>query len=121
MVGGWQFSTIATLQSGIPTETTSWDSGQTDFVPPSSRLNCIAGLSPILSNPSQFGWFNSAAFSNPLAGTFGNCGRNDLVDPHQVNIDFSTIKFFQIAEERTWSSAWKCSTLPTMWNWAVPT
>ena len=47
VVGGWQFSTIATLQSGIPTETTSWDSGQTDAVPPSSRLNCT-GLNPNL-------------------------------------------------------------------------
>jgi hypothetical protein len=99
VVGGWQFSTIVTAQSGLPTEASSWDSGLTNFAPPSSRLNCT-GLSPSVSNPSIFGWFSAAAFSNPLAGSFGNCGRDNLQDPHQVNIDFSAIKFFRITEKQ---------------------
>jgi hypothetical protein len=100
VVGGWQFSTITTLQSGVATETTSWDSAGTNFVPSGARLNCTAGVNPVLPNPNQNGWYNPAAFSNPLPGTFGNCARDNLVAPHQVNIDFSVIKFFRIAEKQ---------------------
>jgi hypothetical protein len=100
LVGGWQFTTITTAQSGLPTEASSWDSGGTNFAPPSSRLNCT-GLSPDVSNQSIFGWYSSAAFSNPLPATFGNCGRNGLRDPRQVNVDFSTIKYFRLAERKT--------------------
>jgi hypothetical protein len=99
VVGGWQFSTIITTQSGLPTEASSWDSGGTNFSPPSSRLNCT-GLSPNVSNPNIFGWFSSAAFTNALPATFGNCGRDNLMDPHTTNIDFSAIKIFRITEKQ---------------------
>jgi hypothetical protein len=100
VVGGWQFTTITTMQSGLPTEASSWDSGGTNFAPPSSRLNCT-GLSPDVSHQSIFGWYSSAAFTNALPATFGNCGRNGLRDPRTVNIDFSAIKFFRLAERKT--------------------
>ena len=98
IVGGWQVTTITTIQSGAPTETSSWDSAGVVFSPSGERLNCLAGVDPVLPNPNQNGWYNSAAFSNPVAGTFGNCGRNNLRGPKQVNIDFSAIKAFRIGE-----------------------
>ena len=33
-----------------------------------------------------------------MAGTFGNCGRDNLLGPRQVNIDISAMKDFRIAE-----------------------
>jgi hypothetical protein len=100
VVGGWQVSTITTIQSGVSTESSSWDAAGVGFQPPGSRLNCT-GLDPVLPNANQNGWFNAAAFTNPLPGTFGNCGRNNLVAPHQVNIDFSLVKTFRIAEQKS--------------------
>jgi hypothetical protein len=100
IVGGWQFSTITTIQSGVPIDTTSWDSAGTNFNPNSNRLNCVAGVSPYLPNPNASFYLNPAAFSNPLTGTYGNCARNNLRAPHQVHVDFSTIKDFHITEHQ---------------------
>ena len=60
----------------------------------------IAGIDPVLPNHSQSGWFNSAAFSNPLAATFGNCGRNILRGPWRGNEDLSVLKYFPITERK---------------------
>ncbi len=101
VVGGWQINTIGTLQSGSVIDTASgWDSAGVVFSPNSNRLNCNAGVNQVLNNPSQSGWLNPAAFANPLGGTFGNCGRNNLRGPRRVNFDFSVIKDFQIREKQ---------------------
>jgi hypothetical protein len=47
---------------------------------------------------------NAAAFSNPVAGTFGNCGGDNLRGPTQVNLDLSAIKRFPIDEGCFYSS-----------------
>jgi hypothetical protein len=98
VVGGWQVSTITTLQSGGVATTSSWDSGGTNFITNATRLNCVAGVDPVLPNPNQNGWYNPAAFTNTLAGTFGNCSRNNLRGPWRGTQDFSIIKLFPIAE-----------------------
>ncbi len=98
VVGGWQASTITTLQSGGTINTSSWDSGGTNFISNATRLNCNSGIDPVLPNNGQNGWFNPAAFSNPLTATFGNCGRNNLRGPWLGNQDVSVFKFFRIAE-----------------------
>jgi hypothetical protein len=101
IVGGWQLSTITTLQSGGVVNTSSWDSGGTNFISNATRLNCNAGVDPVLPNQNQNGWYNPAAFSNPVAGTFGNCGRNTLRGPWLGNEDISIVKYFPIAERKT--------------------
>ena len=100
IVGGWQLSSIFLAQSGAPLDTTSWDSAGTSFVPASTRLNCVAGVSPYLPNATPEHWLNPAAFFNSLPGQYGNCGRNNLIAPKQVNLDFSTIKDFRITERQ---------------------
>ena len=101
VVGGWQASTITTLQSGNPVNTSSWDSGGTNFISNATRLNCNAGVNPVLPNNGPNGWYNPAAFSNPVAGTFGNCGRNNLRGPWFGNQDVSVFKFFRVSEGKT--------------------
>jgi hypothetical protein len=101
VVGGWQLSTITTLQSGGVVNTSSWDSGGTNFVSNATRLNCVPSVNPVLPNNSQNGWFNPAAFANPVAGTFGTCGRNTLRGPWLGNEDISIVKYFQLAEHKT--------------------
>ncbi len=100
VAGGWQISTITTLQSGGTVNTSSWDSGGTNFSSNATRLNCVAGVNPILPNNNQNRWYNPAAFSNPVAGTFGNCGRNTLRGPWTGNEDISIVKYFRIGEKR---------------------
>lgn len=100
VIGGWQVSTITTLQSGGVVDTSSWDSAGTNFISNATRLDCT-GLSPVLPGNNQNGWYNPAAFSNTVAGTFGNCGRNNLRGPWLGNEDVSIVKYFRIAERKT--------------------
>jgi hypothetical protein len=100
VVGGWQASTITTLQSGSVVNTSSWDSGGTNFISNATRLNCNAGVDPVLPNHSQDGWYNPAAFSNPVSATFGNCSRNNLRGPWFGNQDVSVFKFFPVTEHK---------------------
>jgi hypothetical protein len=101
IVGQWQISTITTLQSGMPVNNSSWDSGGTDFVTNATRLNCVTGVNPVLPGNNRLGWYNPAAFTNTLAGTFGNCGRNTLRGPWLGNQDVSIVKYFPLAEHKT--------------------
>jgi hypothetical protein len=100
VVGNWQLSTITTLQSGSVVNTGSWDSGGTNFISNATRLSCVAGVDPVLPNHDQNGWYNAAAFSNPVSGTFGTCGRNILRGPWRGNEDVSIIKLFPITEHK---------------------
>jgi hypothetical protein len=98
--GGWQVSTITTIQSGSATETSSWDSAGVVFSPNGNRTNCAAGVSPVFDNPTAAAWYNPAAFYNTVAPEFGNCARNNLRGARQVNIDFSTMKDFRVGERQ---------------------
>jgi hypothetical protein len=99
VVGGWQLATSISLQSGGVVTTSSWDSGGTNFITNATRLNCVAGVDPVMPNASSNGWYNPAAFSNTAAGTFGNCSRDNLRGPWRGNEDFSIFKFFPIREK----------------------
>src|SRR5579871_1475037 len=100
VVGGWQTSAIITAQSGSPINTTAWDSAGTLQAPASNRLNAT-GLNPNTSAPEKTSaWFNTAAFTNPLGGTYGTMGRDSFYGPHWVNVDFSAIKNFRVTEKQ---------------------
>lgn len=100
VLGGWNVSTITTIQSGAPINPDSWDAaGMGAGFPHSNRLNCVPGLNPVVDNPTADRYFNPAAFTNVTAGNFGNCARNALRAPSTTNIDFSTIKDFPINEK----------------------
>jgi hypothetical protein len=99
LVGGWQTSGIFTKQTGPPINTTAWDSAGTGESAPSNRLNAT-GVSPYLSNPSPNQWFNPAAFSNPVAATYGTMGRDSITGPALTNFDFSALKDFAVTEHQ---------------------
>jgi hypothetical protein len=99
VIGGWQLSTITTIQSGLPISTESWDSaGMGAGFPHSNRLNCVAGVSPVPDNPTADRYFIREAFTNPVAGQFGNCARNNLRAPGSWNVDASAMKDFRFNE-----------------------
>jgi hypothetical protein len=80
--------------------TSSWDSGATNFVTNATRLNCVSGVDPVLPGNNRLGWYNPAAFTNTVAGTFGNCGRNTLRGPWLGNQDVSIVKYFHFTESK---------------------
>jgi hypothetical protein len=96
VIGGWQLSTITTIQSGQPVSTESWDAaGMGAGFPHSNRLNCVAGVDPVADNPTADRYFVREAFTNVVAGQFGNCARNHLRGPGTWNVDASAMKDFR--------------------------
>ncbi|MGH9395413.1 MAG: hypothetical protein ACRD18_01005, partial [Terriglobia bacterium] len=101
VLGGWQTSGIVTLSSGYPFSVYCCTRGnRIDLTgdPFGDRLRANVSGSPTISSQTITHWFNTAAFSLPAYGTFGNSGRNTLRGPmiRQGNISF--MKDFSITE-----------------------
>jgi hypothetical protein len=100
VLGGWQVSSIITLQSGR----------RANFAGGRNSLQYLDGQRPSASGlplelPSSERtldrWFNTAAVVIPPQGVIGNIGRNVLVGPSQQSWDFSAHKQFRIVEGHT--------------------
>jgi len=102
-VSGWQLNTIVNLQSGFPftpllgfNQSRDGDTGMPD------RPNRAPGrtLKDIyLRTPEH--WVDATAFALPLAGTYGNVGRNVLTGPSLKTVDLSIFKTTRVTEQAT--------------------
>jgi hypothetical protein len=89
-LGGWTISGLTTIESGL-----ALTAGITGNIGLATRPNCIAnaGGSGTLSE-----WFNTAAFSAPAYGFFGNCGTGTIRGPAQNTWNAALYKSFHITE-----------------------
>ncbi len=99
IVGGWSLNGIVTLQSGFPISIAAWDlNGLLDTF--SQRANKVPGaplFGPGTKTPTK--WFNTAAFSQPAQGMFGNASKGIVSGPGTVNFALSLFKNFNITEK----------------------
>jgi hypothetical protein len=103
ILGGWTLSVIGTTQTGLPFNITvdrSNGSVPGDYaVSGEERPNYIWGVPltpPSGSRPQE--WVNSAAFSVPANGTFGNLGRNAFRAPSISQVDLALAKDVSLGE-----------------------
>ena len=99
LIGGWQWNSIVTAQTGLRFTPTvgSNRSGNGDIANPDVPNRNPAFSGPvILGTPNQ--WFNPNAFLLPTAGTFGNAGRNQFLGPNLIELDMSMFKKIPINE-----------------------
>ncbi len=104
-VGGWQFNSIVTLQTGLPFTVTAPDESGTG-ANHASRGNCISNpYVGATTNPSLLfganapGFFlNPAAFAVPALGTFGTCAPRGFHGPGLEDVDLSLFKSFLLTE-----------------------
>ena len=95
-LGGWSLTGIATFQNGFPFSVQANDKF--------GLLSAYNQRANIVGNPhggftkSINQWFNTAAFSQPLAGQFGNGGRNILREPGINNWDIGALKNISLYE-----------------------
>jgi hypothetical protein len=94
LVGGWQLSTITTFQTGFPFSVSAPDPGA--YLSFGMRAN--ENGSPHVSNQTINQWFNTAAFSQPAFGVYGNQRRNTLTQPGINNWDIGLAKTFRFNE-----------------------
>ena len=93
-IGGWELTGIATFQQGFPFSVLATDLDGL-LGTPNQRAN-VTGNPNAGFRKSTSEWFNTSAFSQPLAGTFGNSGRNILTEPGISNWDMGLVKYFRI-------------------------
>jgi hypothetical protein len=120
IIGGWQLGSIFTVQSGFPiTVTNGRDRSNTGAF--FDRPNAT-GLDPQVSSVSTENGFNTAAFIEQAAGTYGNVGRNTLIGPSFVRWDFSSLKNFKMpyAENHQLQFRFEAFNLPNHPNWGNP-
>jgi hypothetical protein len=99
VVGGWQLAGITSFKSGFPL-------GMTNALNNSSSLgggqrpNLVGD--PHISNPTVDDWFNTAAFAQPAAYTFGDTSRTmpNLRSPGYNNWDLTLEKSWNWGESR---------------------
>jgi hypothetical protein len=98
-VQGWQLNTILNYFDGLPFSVSA-SSGVGDGLTPRAQL--VAGSNPVLpsSQRTRQQWFNTAAFTNPTAGTWGISGRNILQGPGTKTVDFSFFKNTNLTESK---------------------
>ncbi|MGH9674095.1 MAG: hypothetical protein ACRD44_13015 [Bryobacteraceae bacterium] len=100
LLGGWQLSTIITEQTGFASNLARVvDTTGTGIA---SRVNMVAGQDPMLprGERTRERWFNTAAFSLPVAGSFGNAVRHPIHLPGLNQVDFSAVKNFRFLENQ---------------------
>jgi hypothetical protein len=100
VAGGWTFSGVETLQSGLPftpqlgyNPSNNGDSRN----PVRPSWNPAFNGKVIEGGPNQY--FNPNAFLPPVTGTYGNVGRDTLIGPGLAGLDASFLKDTALSEK----------------------
>lgn len=105
LLGGWQYSGIASVSTGTPFSVTypADNAGVSNGVATASAYPDLVGnpKAGIVQVPAEgFGplFYNPNAFAVPRGLTFGDAGRNVLRNPRRTNFDMALFKHFPIHE-----------------------
>jgi hypothetical protein len=122
VISGWELSSIVTFTSGLPTSAGG--------IGDSLNLNSnngnqpnATGITPFLSNPTQYKFWNIAAFDATctcLSYQYGNAGRNVLRAPGTENWDASVARNFQIHESHMLQFRFEAFNAGNIVNWMTP-
>jgi hypothetical protein len=99
LIADWAVSGIVSVSTGFPFTpqlgyNPSNDGDSRNPVRPNWNPNFTGPV--ILGNPNEY--FNPAAFSAPVTGSFGDVGRDSLTGPGLAELDLSAAKKFAITE-----------------------
>jgi hypothetical protein len=95
-LGGWQFNSNTTIESGLPFNVGFDTSGISDTGP--NRPDIVGD--PRTGDGGKNRWFDPTVFAKPAVGTFGNLGRNALRGPKYWRTDASLFKKFRFTESK---------------------
>lgn len=106
LVSGWQIAEILSTATGYPVNVTNGLLPQVSNTGgiTSDRPNFIAGCQPYAGQGqvplgTKFvQWFNPGCYTPQPFGTLGNVGRNSLIGPGLLDLDFSIIKETRVTE-----------------------
>ncbi len=93
-LGGWQIANITTVQDGYSLTPGLSIPSQGNAARPNTTG------APISGNQTAAQWFNTAAFTAPAAGYFGDAGTGSIRGPGLINFDLTLQKTFRITERQ---------------------
>jgi hypothetical protein len=99
-LGGWELTSIGTMESGSPfTIASAGDPSLSAGGPVYADVvsGCNPRQRPAGLTPHQ-AWFNTSCFRNAAIGTFGDLGRNTLRGPSFRDLDGGLYRRFAITE-----------------------
>jgi hypothetical protein len=108
--GDWSLTGSYTIESGTPF--TPRIVGSITDVSRGSNGTLRAdytGLPISLSDPTLGEWFNTAAFTSPTPGTYGDAGRNSIIGPPTMLLNMALGKDFNLGETRNLEVRWQAS------------
>ena len=100
---GWQLHAVAALESGRPftvavhPDIDASNTGRSNLgFGYNDRPNVSGDPTLTGGDRSEERWFNTAAFSMPAFGTFGNTGRNSVEGPGFKNVNLAVVKLLPV-------------------------
>jgi hypothetical protein len=101
-LGGWEATGIVTAQSGFPFTISGGYGNESASQQYGERADVVPGQSFDVHQGGQKQWlshyFNTAAFTTPAPGTFGDSGKNIFNGPAQVTADLGALKNWALTE-----------------------
>jgi hypothetical protein len=96
VLGDWSLGGTATMQSGAPFNVTTQTNTTNAFSAGALRADVVSN--PNLDSPQLSRWFDTGAFRQPAAYTFGNQGMNILRADGRAVVNLSLLRNFSIRE-----------------------
>ena len=118
--GDWQWSGDWTIASGLPftpryVGNASEVNGGTNGT---LRPDLVPGQSIQLSHPTIGEWFNTAAFSAPPIGQYGDARRNSIIGPGTKVFDMAFTKVIPLKESRMLEFRAQATNIFNIPNWS---
>jgi hypothetical protein len=98
LVGGWEFSGIITLDSGLPLNITQSGPQGSNGLPQGTNRPDVSGA--IKTPHTVNDWVDPSAFSTPAAGAWGDLGYDAVRGAGRDNWNLSVFKNFVFSEAR---------------------
>jgi hypothetical protein len=98
VAGGWSIGNVATFQTGAPNTITNQTNNCNCFSSGAQRPDVLTNPNLAAAQRSINAWFNTGAFVQPAAYTFGDAGTGIVRGPGLIDLDFSVLRNFRIGE-----------------------
>jgi hypothetical protein len=98
LAGGWSIGNVATFQTGAANTITNQTNNCNCFSAGAQRPTVLTNPNLASDQRSILAWFNTTAFAQPAAYTFGNAGIGIVRGPGLINVDFSVLRSFRVSE-----------------------
>jgi hypothetical protein len=102
-IGGWSLTAITTFSTGQPVNLKAPNQTGSPYIIPLPNRICDGRSERLADNIRENGflWFDTACFTAPAVGYFGNSGSTVLAGPGIDNWDLGIQKFFLVRGEAT--------------------